>query len=132
MAQALTARVTVAARRIEALLAVKIQDESFSSPAIQGVCYGDQFLIPSVPWICVEPSPKSRQWPPTPTDMTENTLEVGIYVYYMNSELGASGSRLFVDELAEDVEFFLNANHRRLQNAAGDDLVIYSYVYRVD
>jgi hypothetical protein len=130
MPQALTAKATVLAERILVLLGEKVQDEGFFSPAIRGVSYGDQLRIPEVPWVCVEPTEKDRQWPPTPTAMTQNNLEVGIYVYFMDAVAGVEATRRTTDQLAEKIEDFLNVNHRQMRDADDNDLVIYSYVFR--
>lgn len=130
MAQVLTGRGSVIANRQVALLTSLIDDTNFSTPAITGVMYGDQDKIPSSPFVCVEPSDKVREWPPTPTDMTEIVLETYIYIYHANLVGGNQQTRLECDQVAEAVEEYFNVNHRQLRNAAGDDLVIYGYVVR--
>jgi hypothetical protein len=129
MAQVLTGRNSVVALRIKTLFEQFVDDSNFFDPPLKGVSYGDQVKIPDVPWLCIEPSDKTRDWPPTPTDMTEINLEVYLYVYYLGSNVvGTEQVRLTTDQLSEAVEEYLNVNHRQLKSAAGDDLVIYSYV----
>lgn len=130
MPQLPTARVSVVAKRIQTLLADKVDDPTFFTPAITRVYYGDQDKLPAVPAVCIEPISKVRSWPPTPSDVTQNTLSVAIYIYHASQDptSGPEETRYIVDRLAETIEEFLNVNHRQLRDANGNDLVIYSYV----
>lgn len=130
MAQVLTGRNSVAAVRIKELLEPFVGDSNFFDPPIQGVSYGDQNKLPNSPWICVEAGTKDRAWPPTPTDMTEITIEVIILIYFSNAELSNDEVRLKTDQLSEAVEEYLNVNHRQLNDKDGNALVIYGYVLR--
>ena len=118
--------------RIKTLLEHFVDDDTFFDPPIKGVSYGDQAKLPDAPWICVEAGTKERNWPPTPTDMTEITLEVVILIYYIdnNPDVGVEQVRLTSDELSETVEEYLNVYHRQLLDENGDALVIYGYVVR--
>lgn len=132
MSQVLTGRASVIAERQVQLLKTFIDDPQFTDPypAFKGVSYGDQDKLPDTPWICVEPTDKVRDWPPTPTDMTEITLETAIYVYYSDAAVSEEDRRLIADKLGEIVEEYFNVNHRRLQDENGNDLVIYGYCVR--
>lgn len=128
--QVLTGRNSVVAVRIKNLLTPFVNDSVFFDPPIKGVSYGDQNKIPDSPWICVEAGTKDRDWPPTPGDMTDITLEVLILVYFSDANLSNDEVRLKTDQLSEAVEEYLNVNHRQLLDVDGNALVIYSYVLR--
>jgi len=127
MSQVLTGRASVVAQRMVELLTPYVNDSAFFSTPIRGVCYGDVDKIPETPWVCIEPNDKVRDWPPTPTDMTEITIEVAIYIYYSDGQKTEEERRLITDQLSEVVEEYFNVNHRQMKNSAGDDLVIYGY-----
>jgi hypothetical protein len=131
MPQTPTARTSVVASRIKALLEQFKDDDTFFDPPIKGVSYGDQEKIPQVPWVCIEPADKNRTWPPTASDVTEVDHEVIIYVYH-TSNTGVESLRLTVDQLSEAIEEYLNINHRHLQDADGNDLIIYGYCVRIE
>jgi hypothetical protein len=128
--QNLTGRGSVVAKRLQNLLIPLIGDDTFCDPAIQGVSYGDQEKIPASPWLCIEPNDKVRDWPPTPTDMTEVQLQCIIFVYHTNVTGGNEQTRYECDVVAEAVEEYFNVNHRQLRDESGNDLVIYSYCIR--
>lgn len=130
MAQLLTGRASVIADRQVELLTPFIGNAGFCTPAIQGVVYGDQDKIPAAPYVCIEPNTKDRDWPPTPTDMTDIILETYIYIYHADVASGNQTTRRECDKVAETIEEYFNVNHRQLRNAAGDDLVIYGYVIK--
>lgn len=132
MPQDLTSRLSVVASRIQTIIAAKKGDTSFFTPAIAEVYYGDQEKLPSVPAVCVEPVSLVREWPPTPTDMTKNTLEVAILIHYTTYVGGVENARLVADQLSEAIADLLNINHRHLRDVLGNDLVIYSAVIQND
>lgn len=109
------------------LLTQFIGDDNFFYVPIQGVTYGDQDKLPSTPWVCIEPNDKVRDWPPTPTDMTEITIEVAIYIYYSDADKDEATRRLIADQFAETVEEYFNVNHRQMKDQYGNQLVIYGY-----
>lgn len=122
-----TARLTVVAKRLQALLLEKVDDTNFYDPPIKKVYYGDQQRIPEVPSICVEPSAKSRSWPPKPNLMTDNTLEVDILVYHSNADKLSEDVKYETDRLGETVEEFINT-FVTLPDAEGSPLVIHGMV----
>src|SRR5215207_7024532 len=93
MAQILTGRNSVVAQRMVELLQAKIGDSNFFDPPLRGVSYGDQEKVPDVPWVCVEPNDKDREWPPQSTDVTVIQLEV-VLLCYFTSEKGSEYTRL--------------------------------------
>lgn len=127
MAQVLTGRASKVAMRQVTLLRQFIDDTAFFDPPIKGVQYGDQDKLPESPWVCIEPATKTRDWPPTMTDMTEINLETIIYVYYTDSSKSEEERRLLSDQLAETIEEYFNVNHRQLKDEDQNDLVIYGY-----
>lgn len=128
MTQLLTARTSVVAARIKDVIAARIDDVSLIDPPIRGVSYGDQMKVPETPWVCVEPSTKNRQWPPTATYMTEIDHEVTIFVYHTNLVDGVEVARLECDQVTEALEEYLNINFGKLPDAGGNELVVYGYV----
>lgn len=128
----LTSKLSVVGQRLHTLLEAKIGDTGFIDPAIQGVSYGDQIKVPRVPWVCVDASSLQRQWPPTATDMTQNTLEADIFIYHMNGADGLEQAKIEADLVGEAIMDFININHRTLKDALGNDLVIYSYVHQME
>jgi len=128
----LTARASVVAARMVELLTAYIDDTAFNDPPIRGVCYGDQDKLPITPWVCVEPNDKIRDWPPTPTDMTEVTIEVQMLLYYSDGDKSEEERRKITDRLAETIEEYFNVNHRQLTDAYGNQLVIYGYCVSVE
>ena len=122
-----TARTSVVAKRLQALLQVLVNDESFYPLPIQNVYYGDQERIPAVPCIAVEPSNRTRTWPPKPNLRTENTFEIDILIYHSGADKTSETVKYEVDVLGELVEEYINS-FTTLPDANGDPLIIHGYV----
>lgn len=125
-----TAKASVVASRIKTILDGLIGSTAFFNPPIAGVSYGDQIKVPDTPWVCVDPGTASREWPPTPTMMAQNTLEVHVFIYHsrIDENEGNEVVKLESDQLAEALAEFLNTQHFQLADAGGSPLVIFGCV----
>lgn len=132
----LTARTSTIASRFYRIFkdSVEGNEALFGSevPTIQAVYYGDQDKVPVSPAICIEPGVKNRQWPATPTLMTQNTFEIHFLLYHVRMDSSNEETKQAADLLADLVEEYLNIQHVRLKDADGNDLVIHGHVVNND
>jgi hypothetical protein len=73
---------------------------------IQGAIYGDQMIIPTSPYCCVEPANVRRSYAGVPF-MTDNNISVAIILYGTGLE-GATDVQEKLDDVSDGVAEFLN------------------------
>lgn len=96
---------------------------------IEGVSYGDQDRIPKTPWVCIEPSEKTRELSGVP-NMTTNEFEIFIIIYH-NQVQDMSVTRREVDQLAYQIEKTFHQD-LQLKNGGPDPRVIHGFINRME
>src|SRR5215831_8968256 len=92
---------------------------------LTGVVYGDQNLVPSTPYVTVEPDTKTRELAGAP-NMTENTFQIFITVLITNVS-DTLVTRKQADQLAYDIEKYIHGD-LQLTNGGPTPALIHGYV----
>jgi hypothetical protein len=125
MTQILTDSGLVIAQRLQVLL-----DAAKVTLGIADVWFGDQTLLPHTPALCIEPGRKQRLLKGIP-DLTQNSIDTSLLLYH-SAISETQANRVQAIQTAEAVERFLHINHFNLQNAAGDQIVVYGFITDMD
>lgn len=131
MAQNLTDSLLTTSVRIYDLLVANAASLGLVGPTLTNVWYGDQLNLPETPAVCVEPGTKTRELRGVP-DMTENGLDIHLFLYHTAVGGEQQVSRRDCIEFAEAIERFLNVNHLNMTNSIGEQIIIHGFVRSLD
>lgn len=131
MAQNLTDSLLTTSVRIYDILVANAVGLGLAGPTKTNVWYGDQSMLPETPAVCIEPGTKTRDLRGVP-DMTENNMDVHIFLYHSAVGTEQQQSRRDTVGFAEAIERFLHINHLNMVNSIGEQIIVHGFVRSLD